>query len=157
MANFLNRFEFIGNAGGAVDSRFTPAGKQVSNFNVAVNDIVYSETPINSYKDVGNNFHQLTTWVKVTCWGQLAETVQTKVDKGDLVIVEGKLFGEAIDGVNQVKVWETKEGNHLASWTVTARSVKVIKKAGSNGSSVAESQVDDGPPPGFVEANEIPF
>lgn len=32
-----------------------------------------------------------TTWIKVVCWGRLAESITQIVDKGDLVYVEGKL------------------------------------------------------------------
>lgn len=32
-----------------------------------------------------------TTWVKIVCWGKLAESVVAILNKGDLALVEGKI------------------------------------------------------------------
>ena len=34
---------------------------------------------------------QETTWVKVVCWGRLAESIVPITEKGDLMFVEGKI------------------------------------------------------------------
>ena len=60
----------VGNVGDAPDFKYTPSGKPVATFRLAVN----------VRKDV-------TRWIRVTAWEALAETVNQYVQKGDLVLI----------------------------------------------------------------------
>lgn len=55
-----------------------------------------------------------TTWVKIVCWGRLAESITQIVDKGDLVFVEGKISTRSYekDGVTR-NVTEVEASNVL--------------------------------------------
>ena len=86
MAN-LNRVEIIGNVGKDPEMRFTPAGKTVTSFSVAVNS-KFGET-------------ESTEWFSVVAWDKLAETCNQYLSKGQQVFVEGRL---------QTRSWEDKEG-----------------------------------------------
>jgi single-strand DNA-binding protein len=69
MSNFLSVVA-VGNVGDAPDFKYTQSGKPVATFRLAVN----------VKKDV-------TRWIRVTAWEQLAETVNQYVHKGDLVLI----------------------------------------------------------------------
>ena len=53
-----------------------------------------------------------TSWITVTCWGQLAERIETTYQKGSRVLVEGRI---------QTRQWEdsttgkTREGMELVA------------------------------------------
>lgn len=55
-----------------------------------------------------------TTWVKIVCWGRLAESITQIVEKGDLVFVEGKISTRSYekDGVTR-NVTEVEASNVL--------------------------------------------
>ena len=58
-----------------------------------------NETPVTDFslamterwKNKTGEDRQETTWVKVVCWGRLAESIVPIIEKGDLVLVEGKI------------------------------------------------------------------
>lgn len=71
---FLNLCTFVGNAGGDAEARLTPAGKQVTNFSVAVHQ--------------GRDKKPM--WVRCSAWGVLAERAQ-EIKRGDCVLVSGRI------------------------------------------------------------------
>ena len=77
----LNRVQLIGNLGRDPESRYTPTGKKVSHFSIAVT---------NRWK-AGNETRENTEWVNIEAWGRLAEICQEYLKKGSLVYVEGRL------------------------------------------------------------------
>lgn len=82
------------------EQRFTPNNHAVSSFNIAV------ENPGNGTRS-GENEPFL---VRVTCWRGLAETVSTRLAKGDAILVEGKLLMNSFqtqDGA-QKKIFEVE-------------------------------------------------
>jgi len=157
MANELNRVEFIGNVGNTPESRYTKAGHMVTNFSVAATKKITSETcPDGWVAGKKANEWQLTTWYRVTAWRKLAEIVATYVEKGRQVMVTGEPGGNAVNGKNEITVYQAKDGSFKAAREVTASRVTMLGSRNGNGSSSDGSQVD-GPPAGFVEENEIPF
>ena len=69
---------FRGNVGSEPEMRFTPNGKAVCGFSLA----------LPQGKDAnGEKLDAL--WVRVSCWGDLAEIVNAQVHKGQRVEVEG--------------------------------------------------------------------
>ena len=66
-----------------------------------------------------------TTWYRVTCWGELAETC-AKLNKGDRVRVEGELAPDPVTG--GPKVWQRKDGIWSASYDVNAFKVEPVAK-----------------------------
>jgi single-strand DNA-binding protein len=77
----LNRVQLIGNLGKDPESRYTPTGKKVSHFSIAVT---------NRWK-AGGETRENTEWVNIEAWGRLGEICQEYLKKGSLVYLEGRL------------------------------------------------------------------
>ena len=78
----LNRVQLIGYLGRDPNSKFTPTGKRVTEFPVAISS---------RWKDEGGQTREQTEWVNVEAWGRLAETCHEYLGKGSLIYVEGRL------------------------------------------------------------------
>jgi single-strand DNA-binding protein len=78
----LNRVQLIGRLGRDPESKFTPTGKKVVHFSVAVS---------NRWKDREGDLKETTEWVNVEAWERLGETCQQYLQKGSLVYIEGRL------------------------------------------------------------------
>jgi single-strand DNA-binding protein len=78
----LNRVQLIGRLGKDPESKFTPTGKRVAHFSVAVS---------NRWKSRDGETKESTEWINVEAWGRLAEVCQEYLKKGSLVYVEGRL------------------------------------------------------------------
>ena len=77
----LNRVQLIGNLGKDPEARFTPTGKQVVKFSLAVSNRWKKEGEVKEY----------TEWVNIEAWGRLAEICNEYLRKGSLVYIEGRL------------------------------------------------------------------
>jgi single-strand DNA-binding protein len=78
----LNRVQLIGRLGRDPESKFTPTGKKVAHFSVAVS---------NRWKGRDGELKESTEWVNVEAWERLGETCQEYLKKGSLAYVEGRL------------------------------------------------------------------
>lgn len=72
----------IGYLGKDPDSKFTPTGKKVAQFSIAIS---------NRWKSSDGEIREHTEWVNVEAWGRLGEICQEYLRKGSLVFVEGRL------------------------------------------------------------------
>ena len=88
-----NSVTLVGNLTDDPELRFTPSGRQVANFTVAVN------------KRFKNNEGQwedrLDGFFRCNCWGEMAENVSESLNKGSRIVVTGRL---------QQRSWEDAEG-----------------------------------------------
>jgi len=110
MAN-LNKVMIIGNVGKEPEMRYTPTGKAVTSFSVAVNS-KFGEK-------------ETTEWFSVVAWGKLAETSNQYLTKGRQVFVEGRL---------QTSTWEKDDVKHYKT-EVIANQVLFLGKKDSQESS----------------------
>jgi single-strand DNA-binding protein len=78
----LNRVQLIGHLGKDPESKFTPTGKKVTHFSVAIS---------NRWKGKDGDPKEYTEWVNVEAWGRLGEICSEYLKKGSLVFVEGRL------------------------------------------------------------------
>ena len=78
----LNRVQLIGRLGKDPESRFTPTGKKVAQFSLAVS---------NRWKSADGETKEATEWINIEAWGRLAEICQQFLHKGSLVYLEGRL------------------------------------------------------------------
>jgi len=78
----LNRVQLIGYLGRDPESKYTPTGKRVTDFPIAVT---------NRWKSEDGETKEHTEWVHIEAWGRLAETCHEYLGKGSLVYVEGRL------------------------------------------------------------------
>jgi single-strand DNA-binding protein len=121
MTNHIQRLMYQGFLGANPEMRYTPTGKAVTNFSLG------SST---QYTGANGEVVKTTVWLRVTCWGRLAEVVNKNLEKGSQVIVEGHLKG---DENGRPPVFETKSGTHSASFDVTATNITFISWKKSEG------------------------
>jgi len=96
----LNKVMIIGNVGKEPEMRFTPSGKPVVSFSVAVNS-KYGET-------------ETTEWFNIVAWNKLAETCNQYIIKGQQVYVEGHFQTRTWEGDDGVKHYKTEViANHV--------------------------------------------
>jgi single-strand DNA-binding protein len=84
----LNRVQLIGRLGKDPESRFTPTGKKVAHFSVAIS---------NRWRDREGEMRESTEWVNVEAWERLGETCQQYLKKGSLVYVDGRLKTDKVE------------------------------------------------------------
>ena len=78
----LNKVQLIGHLGKYPETRFTPTGKKVCNFTVAVN---------RAWRNGEGEEKEATDWFNVEAWGRLGEVCQEYLGKGRLIYLEGRL------------------------------------------------------------------
>jgi single-strand DNA-binding protein len=78
----LNRVQLIGRLGRDPESRFTPSGKKVAHFSLAVS---------NRWKSREGEMNESTEWVNIEAWDRLGEVCEEFLKKGSLVYLEGRL------------------------------------------------------------------
>ena len=115
----LNRVEIIGNVGKDVEMRFTPAGKPVSSFSVAVNSKFGKQ--------------DTTEWFSIVTWNKLAETCNQYLQKGQQVYVEGRL---------QTRKWDGQDGITHYKIEVIANRVLFLGKR-KEGETAEETKEED--------------
>jgi len=131
----------IGRLGRDPEMRFTPTGQAVTSFSVATD---------RSYTDQAGKPVKETVWFKVSAWGKLAETCNTYLQKGKLVLVEGRLTADKSGGP---RVWTGQDGTPRATFEINANTVKFLstKSEGSGGAAGVEEDMEQAP------AEDIPF
>ena len=87
-----NKVVLVGHLGGDPETRYTPSGAAVANFNMATNE---------SWRDASGELQDKTEWHRCVMFGKSAELAGELLKKGQLVYVEGKL---------QTRNWEDKDG-----------------------------------------------
>ena len=116
----MTQITISGNTVAAADVRFTPAGKAVASFTVAVNERRFDKQT-NEWVD-GD-----TTFYPCSAWGQMGENcAETLVDKGMRVMVVGRIKSRKFtnrDGVDvtrlEVEVDEVGPSLRYATAVVT--------------------------------------
>jgi single-strand DNA-binding protein len=142
----LNKVILIGNLGRNPEIKNFENGTAVCSFSIATNE---------NYKDKSGEWQTNTEWHNISIWGDAAERCNKSLEKGDRVLVEGKL---------STRQW-TKEGEESARYqtVIRARYVKKIsdqKSATEQGESEAaklaseNGRKDD---EAFEEMDSLPF
>ena len=90
----LNRIQLIGRLGKDPEGRFTPTGKKVTQFSLAVS---------NRWKNTSGEVSESTEWVNIEAWGRLAEVCDEYLHKGSLIYVEGRLKIDRYEDAGQTK------------------------------------------------------
>ncbi|PIW20303.1 MAG: single-stranded DNA-binding protein [Chloroflexi bacterium CG_4_10_14_0_8_um_filter_57_5] len=91
----LNRVQLIGYLGKDPEARFTPTGKQVANFRMAIT---------NRWKS-GEETKEYTEWVNIEAWGRLGEICQQYLHKGSLAYIEGRLKTDRVEDKGETKYY----------------------------------------------------
>ena len=101
----------IGNLGADPEMRYTPNGRPVTQFNVAVNQ--------SSKNQQTGEWVEETDWFRVSVWGDRAERAAENLRKGNRVFVEGRF---------KTREFEGRDGQKRTSLEITADSVVNLEK-----------------------------
>ena len=129
----------VGNLGRDPEMRYAPNGNAVTSLSVASN---------RQYTDSSGQKVKETTWFRVSVWGKQAENVNTYLQKGSSVLIEGELRPDKETG--NPRTFTRADGSTGASYEVNARTVRFLSTKGGG----ADSASDSG---GGVADEEIPF
>ena len=91
----LNRVQLIGYLGKDPESRFTPTGKKVCSFSVAVS---------HRWRSAEGEAKEATEWFTIEAWGGVGEFCQNYLAKGRLVFVEGRLQTDRYEHEGEARV-----------------------------------------------------
>ena len=114
----LNRVQLIGHLGRDPETRFTPTGKKLSHFTLAVNRPGAKEPD----------------WFLVHAWGKLGEVCQQNLTKGRLVYLEGRL---------QTDRWSDDKGETQYRTHVVARQMQMLDRKPGEQEVAAEGEVEE--------------
>jgi single-strand DNA-binding protein len=106
----INKVILIGNLGRDPEVRMLEGGVAVGNFPIATNE---------NYKDKSGNWQTRTEWHDIVAWRQLAENLESRMSKGTLVYVEGKLSS---------RKYTDKDGIERYKTDVVASTIRVIDR-----------------------------
>jgi single-strand DNA-binding protein len=92
----LNRVQLIGNLGKDPETRYTPTGKKVAHFSIAVSQ---------RWRSSERELKESTEWFNVQAWGRLGEICQEYLHKGSLVFIEGRLHTDKVENQGEVRYY----------------------------------------------------
>ncbi|TAH51291.1 MAG: single-stranded DNA-binding protein [Chloroflexota bacterium] len=135
MARGLNKVMIMGNLGRDPEMRYTPSGKPVTSFSVAVS---------RTYMKPEGERAEVTDWFNVVAWGRLAEICSQYLTKGSMVYVEGRL---------ETRSWEGENGQKHYRTEVVANDVNILDRKARQGedTSAIDSALGDIGAPGGDE------
>lgn len=134
----MNSVQLIGNISSELDVRYTPAGKCVVGFNLAVTN------PYNREK---------TSFLPIEVWGKIGENTSNFCKKGSKVGIVGHL---------EVDTWE-KDGQKKYKTKVVAGQVEFLTPKGqaNNNNQTNNTQQDSDPfsggQPIDISSDDLPF
>jgi len=105
-----NQVQLLGNIGQEIELREVGNGKKLARVSLATNEFKQST--------VGPP-EKLTTWHNLIAWGTIAEEMSTTLQKGQKIMVEGKI---------QYRNYETKTGEKRYTTEILVTSFKKINK-----------------------------
>jgi single-strand DNA-binding protein len=139
MSRGLNKVMVIGHLGRDPEMRYTPSGRPVTTFTVAVS---------RSWNTADGERRTETEWFNIVSWGNLAEICKQYLHKGRQVYIEGRL---------QTRRWEDKEGQKHTSVEVVANEMMMLGDRRDNSKQSQESEQDDESSEPVADEDEFPF
>lgn len=112
----INRVILVGNLTRDPELKFTPAGKPLATFGVAVNRVPYTN-------DQGERIEGVDFFT-VVVYDRQAETTHQYLRKGSGVAIDGKL---------RYRSWQTDEGQKRSVVEVVAQNVQFLPRGGESG------------------------
>jgi len=130
----LNRVQLIGRLGKDPEGKFTPTGKKVTHFSVAVS---------NRWKSNEGEMKESTEWVNVEAWERLGETCHEYLKKGSLVYVEGRLKTDKYEDKGETRYF-TKVVAQMVQFLSDNRAAEtVVEQANQTGAEDEDIELTD--------------
>jgi single-strand DNA-binding protein len=104
----LNKVLLIGNLGRDPEMRYTPGGKPVTVFSMAVG---------RTWITAGGERRESTEWFNIVAWGNLAEVCNQHLRKGSRIYIEGRL---------QTRSWDDENGHRHSRTEVVANEMVML-------------------------------
>jgi len=147
----LSKIQIIGNLGRDPELRYTPNGRPVASFTVAVNQSTKNQQ--------SGEWIEATDWFRVSIWGERGERAAENLRKGSRVFVDGRF---------RTREYEANDGQKRMSLDITADTVLGLDKreAGEGTFAGAPAGAAAGAPAGpggrsggydDTEIDELPF
>ena len=134
----LSKVMIIGNLGRDPEMRYTPNGRPVTEFSVAVNQSTKNQAT--------GEWVEATDWFRVTVWGDRAERTAEQLRKGNRVFVEGRF---------RTREFEGRDGQMRLSREVTADSVVSLEGRDRPGAGEDEGSFSAAPSSGAPGAPAV--
>ena len=132
MTRGLNKVMIIGRLGRDPEMRYTPNGRPVTAFSVAVN---------RTWIAGDGDKREETEWFNIVAWGNLAEICKQHLHKGQTVYIEGRL---------QTRGWEDQEGKKHYRTEIVANEMIMLSDRREAGEEPLGGTAE-------VEEEEFPF
>ncbi len=147
----LSKIQIIGNLGRDPELRYTPNGRPVASFTVAVNQSTKNQQ--------SGEWIESTDWFRVSIWGDRGERAAESLRKGSRVFVDGRF---------RTREYEANDGQKRLSLDITADTVLGLAKreaapdgtfAGAPAGATAGAPAGGARSGGFddTEIDELPF
>jgi single-strand DNA-binding protein len=107
----LSKIQIIGNLGRDPELRYTPNGRPVANFTVAVNQSQKNQQT--------GEWIESTNWFRVDVWGDRGERAAENLRKGTRVFVDGRF---------KAREYESNDGQKRMSLDIVADTVLSLDK-----------------------------
>lgn len=111
MTRGLNKVMLIGRLGHDPEMRYTPSGKPLTKFQMAVN---------RSWTTAENEKKTETEWFTIISWGKLAEICNQYLKKGRQVYIEGRLHS---------RNWTDDQGANHSAVEVIAQEMIMLDRS----------------------------
>ena len=89
-----NKVQLIGNLGNATEIKSIESGKKMARFSIATNE---------NYRNLKGEKVTETTWHNLVAWGKVAELAEKFLQKGNEVVIEGKLINRSYTDKDGIK------------------------------------------------------
>jgi len=139
MSRGLNKVMVIGHLGRDPEMRYTPSGRPVTTFTVAVS---------RTWNTADGERRSETEWFNIVAWGNLAEICKQYLHKGQQVYIEGRL---------QTRQWEDKEGQKHKNVEVVANEMMMLGDRRENNKASENSNDEDDLSEPMADDDEFPF
>jgi len=103
MNHLKNKVNLIGRLGAQPEVMAFETGRKLVRFSLATND---------RYKDKNGEWKEDVQWHNITLWGKIAERAERILDKGQEILLEGKISYQSFENNQGEKRYSTViEGN----------------------------------------------
>ena len=137
--NSFNRVILLGNLTRDPEVRYIPSGTAVASFAIAVN---------RRYKQ-GEEMKDEVSYIDIVVFGKTAENCGQYLNKGDAILVEGRL---------QQRRWDDKDsGQKRSKVEVVAQTVNFMPKRSGQGTGAGGKHDQEPAPEPPVDEGDIPF
>ena len=129
----MNKVILIGNVGKDPEVKTLEGGNMVASFPLATSE---------SYKNKQGEKVDKSEWHNIVIWGNLAKVVESYVQKGTKLALEGKI---------QTRTWDDKEGNKRYATDIVCNNMTMLGGKPSNDSAPATASAPED------NSDELPF